>query len=225
MPIKGKGLMPSKKVLQEIASWSYKAVPHPQIGDFSLISSSPTLKFYKGKDNTIIVGVRGTKPRESEDLKADAAIAIGALESSTRFQNDLKKLLDFQKIYPMSKFDYYGVGHSLGGAIIDLFLKKGLLKKALSYNPAVQPTDLRDTTIANERIYTEGDPLYAVMGQNLAIKPEVRKERPRKWWENVIQNIPIVRDTYNAYTAHQLSQFEGGGIPFKRPYVSHNVAM
>jgi len=207
----GGGPIPSKDFLQQVSTQAYEQNPARAVGDLQLLQSTPTLKFYKAPDNTIVVGIRGTVPTDSRDVKADAMIAIGQLESSDRFLSDLDTLRQFQIRYSPSQYDYYGVGHSLGGAILDSFLSKGLLKNGVSYNPAVQPQNFSNTSLPNQRIYAENDPLYAVMGRNLSAKPEVRKQRKKSWWEKAISFVPYAGKAYDLYTGHQLDQFRGGG--------------
>jgi hypothetical protein len=169
------------------------------------------LKFYEAPDNTIVVGIRGTNPTDKRDLKADGLIAVGQLESSDRFKDDIASLRRFQSQYSPAKYDYYGVGHSLGGAILDAFLTNGLLKNGVSYNPAIQPQNLRKTDIKNERVFAENDPLYALAKPFLAKAPEVRKARQKKWWEKLVAKIPYANKIYDLYSGHQLDNFEGGG--------------
>lgn len=199
----GKGSQPSKDVFHKLVTESYEASPKEKVGGLTLIRHTPTLKFYLGKDNTIVVGIRGTF--DAADVKADALIGTNALGRSARFKADLATLQQFQKEYSPSDYDYYGVGHSLGGAILDLFLAKGLLKSGVSYNPAIQPLDIRKEN-KNHRIYFIDDPLYRLMGQ-FSIKPEVRNRTT--WKEFAFKHIPIV----GTVNAHQLDRFKGGAIP------------
>jgi hypothetical protein len=208
---RGGGAMPSRALLQQIAKQSYESSPAPKIDNLTLVSATPTLKFYEAPDNTIVVGIRGTNPTDAQDLKADASIAVGQLESSKRFKSDLAALQNFQSRYSPSTYDYYGVGHSLGGAILDAFLTNGFLKNGVSYNPAVQPQNLRNADIKNERVFAENDPLYALAKPFLARAPEVRKARQKKWWEKLVSAIPYVNKAYDLYSGHQLDNFEGGG--------------
>lgn len=208
---RGGGAMPSRALLQQIAKQSYETSPAPKIDNLTLVSATPTLKFYEAPDNTIVVGIRGTNPTDVQDLKADASIAVGQLESSKRFNSDLVALRNFQTRYSPSTYDYYGVGHSLGGAILDAFLTNGFLKNGVSYNPAIQPQNLTKTDIKNERVFAENDPLYALAKPFLARAPEVRKARQKKWWEKLVSAIPYVNKAYDLYSGHQLDNFEGGG--------------
>lgn len=212
---KGSGPIPDRNILQQLATQSYEANPAPRIGQMNLLRATPTLKFYKPDANTIVVAIRGTKPTDMGDVKADALIALGQLESSDRYKTDLNTLQQFQTQYPPSQYDYYGVGHSLGGAILDLFLKQGLLKNGVSYNPAVQPQDFQGN-LPNQRVYMESDPLYKIMGSNLAQKPEIRAPRKKSWWEKAISVIPYVGTAakgYDLYQSHMLDQFQGGNKP------------
>lgn len=173
-----------------------------------LVAQTPTLKFYRNGQQ-IVVAIRGTEPKDPQDLQADALIAAGALTSSPRFQNDLNTLQQFQIVYPPSAFSYSGVGHSLGGAILDEFLKSGALSSGLSYNPAIQPGDFQ-APINNQRIYMETDPLYQLMGRHAKVA-EVRKSKGESIWKRFMKKVPYIGKLYNAYTSHQLDNFVGGG--------------
>ena len=210
---RGGGPIPDRNILQQLATQSYQDVPVNRVGQLELIRATPTLKFYKDNGNTIVVAIRGTKPTDIDDVKADGLIGLGQLESSDRYKRDLNTIQQFQVQFPPSQFDYYGVGHSLGGAILDSFLKSGLIKNGVSYNPAVQPQDFANTTLPNNRVYMESDPLYALMGRNLAKKPETRAPRKKAWWERAISAIPYVGTAmkgYDLYQSHMLDQFQGG---------------
>ena len=203
------GVRPSQNILQKMAEASYQAVPPTNIEGFTLFESTPTLKFYK-QGNVVVVAIRGTKPNEAQDLKADGLIGLGLLEKAPRFQNDLLKLRAVQVDTPPSKFEWYGVGHSLGGAILDEFLKRGLLRDGVSYNPAIQPGDFK-ANLPNKRIYAEGDPLYALLGKNVP-GVEVRKPKKRGLLDQLIQKVPYVGKLVGLYKAHALDNFEGGRI-------------
>jgi len=205
----GAGPMPPRSELQPIASASYNPPPPQTIGNLKLLYGTGTLVFYFGQPNTIVVGIRGTVPSDTGDLKADASIAIGQLRSSARFKQDLADLQQFQLKYPPSQYDYYGVGHSLGGAILDEFLKMKLLKRGVSYNPAVQPQTLFSKT-DNERVYEKGDPLYQLIGR--FTNPEVRDTQSKKP-KSVLSKIPYLGKAYDYLQSHGLSNFVGGAKP------------
>jgi len=213
---RGGGPIPDRNILQQLATQSYQQVPATRIGQLELIRATPTLKFYRDNGNTIVVAIRGTKPTDVDDVSADGLIALGQLETSKRYKEDLNTIQQFQTQFPPSQYDYYGVGHSLGGAILDSFLKRGLIKNGVSYNPAVQPQDFQNTTLPNQRVYMESDPLYALMGRNLAKKPETRAPRKKSWWEKAASYIPYASTAvkgYDLYQSHMLDQFQGGAKP------------
>ena len=187
--LQGSGAAPPRNILQQIVRASYHDDPSVIIDGFTLVSQSHGLVFYNHKD-TMVVGIRGTQ--DFNDMVANARIPFGTVKHSTRFNEDLNSLLQFQTHYPPHQYDYYGVAHSLGGVILDTFLEMGLLKNGVSYNPAIQRHQAKDEGIMNERIYHESDPLLAIAKPFLSVEPEIRKGMA----------------SYKE--AHKLSQFEGG---------------
>jgi hypothetical protein len=185
--------------MQQMAQSAYTGRTLLNIGNFSLFHASPTLKFYK-YENVIVVSVRGTS--DSRDFAAWPNIALGTLDSTDRFQADLQTLLEVQKRYPRSQYHYIGVGHSLGGAILDRFLRMGLIRNCLSYNAAVEPQELGGNRL-HRRIYNRADPLYQIAGY-LIPGVEVRPI-------NLITGIrSLFSSLYASYGAHMLSNFTGG---------------
>lgn len=138
----------------QVAKESYSKTPE-DIGDYKLIKKTPTMLLYKHNDN-YVVSVRGTK--DFTDVKADLAIPFNQLKNTKRFKKDLQTLLDFKKEHPNG--NWTGVGHSLGGAILDEFLHQKLIDKATTYNPAIEPQYLQSPS--NERHFVKGDPLHTV---------------------------------------------------------------
>ena len=198
--------IPDVSKLQKMAKESYGE--GKDVEDWQLIDVTPTLKFYY-KDTTLVIAIRGTK--DARDTTADALIAFGQLEKSERYKEDLAKVKAvIRKVEPSNVF---AVGHSLGGAILDLLLHAGLVEKGVSYNPAVQPQDIL-RTLPNRRIYMSSDPLYLLMGRFLAQKPEVRPSKT-SIFTNLVRLSPVGNLlTANAYLkSHKLSEFEGGIKP------------
>ena len=188
--------IPPKSLLIKMADASYDINPAKIIDGWTLIKETKTLKFYK-KGNVIIVAIRGTA--DGRDVYADMKIARGNLEKSTRFIEDLKVMNEVLKENPKDK--YYGVGHSLGGAILDLFIEKGYLKSGVSYNPAVEKRAFNSKR--NYRIYMENDPLFNLIGKYSKIG-EVRKQKGLSKLD-AVASVQSVK-------AHTLNNFEGGGI-------------
>lgn len=208
------GSRPPNSILHKIAVESYNAPPARNVGDFSLFYATPTLKFYRS-GNTVVVGIRGTVPTDLEDVKADALVGANKLESSSRFKKDEAEMNRWHRELPSA--EWYGVGHSLGGAVLDGLLRKNLLISGVSYNPAVQPKDFNGN-LPNHRIYQQGDPLYA-LGKNFLSKenaPEVRPAKAKTWKDTLMGFIPG-SSALGYLDSHNLSNFEGGGKSAERP--------
>ena len=187
--------LPSNKLLQEIAEDSYNKIKKPFIGEYVNIFKNDTLNIYLNKDlKIIIIGVRGTA--SGADGIADLKIANGNLNTSTRYKNDLQNIKKIQKIYSIAEYKYFGSGHSLAGAILDLLIRGGYIRQAVSYNPAVEKNEMGNSK--NLRIYNEDDALYNLLGK-YSNNVELRKNK------NKISN-PII----NTLNAHKMEQFEGG---------------
>jgi hypothetical protein len=126
------------------------------------------------------------------------------LDTTTVYKRDKAAVQQFQQQYPQNKYTYYAVGHSLGGAIMDSLIKKGLIKEGVSYNPAVQPQDFR-SILPNRRIYMSGDPLYAIFGNFLRQRPEVRKSKT-----SFFSKLGLKSVAPEYLKSHGLAEFEGG---------------
>ena len=135
--------------LVTVAKETYSKTPE-DVGDYKLVKKTPTMLIYQKGDH-YVVGVRGTQ--DLEDVKADTAIPFG-IKNTSRFKKDEKTLREWKRDHPGS---YTGVGHSLGGAILDELINDGLLESATSYNPA-----MGTETGKNKRIYAEHDPLRTI---------------------------------------------------------------
>ena len=182
----------------DFAKAAYESKAPASVDGYALMVSTPTLKIY-GKDGDYIVAIRGTY--STEDAKADASLAVGTLSSTARYKKDAEVLRRFREGHSGS---YRGIGHSLGGAILDQFLKDGLVDSGTSFNPAVSPGDF-DKELKNKRIYKEGDPLYQLMGRHTK-GAEVRKEKP-SLTRKLVSFIPYFGKLYNAYKSHQIEGF------------------
>lgn len=166
--------IPDKSILYEIAGASYADNYTGSIDGFTLLKQTPTLKFFKKIDYpVIVVGVRGTA--DFQDFMAWIPVVLNTIRDTDRYKIDTDFLLHFQKDYVPSQFYYYGTGHSLAGTILDEWLKAELILKARTYNPAIQPQDLQNTSIDNYRVYASGDPLYKLFGSRTKKAPEVRQ--------------------------------------------------
>jgi len=201
--------LPPKKILYEMVKNTYQPNSKIPIQGFSIIRETPTLQFYlKDNENVIVVAVRGTI--DLKDIGADIGIAIRTLLYSTRYKNDLTTIQEVQQQYPKPPYIYYGVAHSLGGVILHKLIRMGLINEGVSYNPALEATDINDTTTKHYKIYNQDDPLYMLMGKN-ASNVEVRPNKNRGLASAVIGTTDLGK-AINSVRAHLLNNFEGGKI-------------
>ena len=194
---------PPLSVMYNIIDNAYKQKGRDKvISGYELIHGTATLVFYK-KGDIILVGVRGTA--DTRDTKADLLIPLGKLDTSARYKEDVEVMKNIHQKYPDAT--YYGVGHSLGSAVVDLFLHEGLLNQAVSYNGAVEKRFLNNNN--NKRIYISSDPLYNTMGR-FASNVEVREKPNQSLFKKVLTNTSGLGLAYKTGTSHLLSNFAGG---------------
>ena len=160
--------LPDKSILKDIADNSYKGTSDEMkdIAGYTLKFKSPTLVIYqKDGENVMVIGVRGTA--DFRDFRAWFSTAFNVIPDSQRFKEDIAEISKFQQQYPLSSFTYYATGHSLGGTLIDELIKKGMVKEARTYNPAIETDDIPNVALSqkNHRIYADGDPLYLLQGR------------------------------------------------------------
>lgn len=208
--------VPTKPIMYEMERASYRSPQDdfkPNVPGWTDVLKTPTLHIFKpltdGGD-VFVVAIRGTA--DFTDFKAWLPTVWNGLEGTNRWTKDYSDLTQFQEVYPPSKYTYYGVGHSLGGEILDQFIKKGMIQSGISYNPAIQTSDIPDAELAkkNYRIYASGDPLYKLMGR--WNHPSEVRPSPTTWYDMF---KPFILDAYNGYKQHILANplFEGGAIP------------
>jgi hypothetical protein len=187
------GLLPDPSTLYAMARNAYVSPQEPNkmlpVATYHPVFKTPTLTIYK--DNffdSFVVAIRGTA--DWTDFKAWLPTATQTLTSTDRWQTDYNALSHFQQTFPPDKYIYYGVGHSLGGAILDEFIKKGMIQKGRSYNPAIQIANIPDAGLAkkNARIYASADPLYNLEGR-LDHPTEVRTSPPSGMFYNPITRL------------------------------------
>lgn len=198
--------IPAKSLLWKMAVASYQQNPPQEIEGWTLIKTTPTLKFYQ-KGKVIVIAIRGTA--DLRDVKSWYNIAKGNLASTTRAREDEVAIKKVKAEYPDNY--YVGVGHSAGGAFLDLWIAKGYITTGISYNPAIEPQYLQ--SVKNYRIYMANDPLYNIMGKYARLG-EVRGQKP--------VNSSDVIGAVQSVKAHLLDNFTGGSIlggPANNPFV------
>lgn len=132
--------------------------PAPIFGDFTLVESTPELLLYKYKESTnYILVVRGTK--ETRDILSWTPLLTNSLKDTTRMKNDLFIVRNWRDKH---KGNWFGTGHSLGGAILDNLMREGHVLYSVTFNPAIQPQDF--VSEKTQRIYFQGDPLLTLFG-------------------------------------------------------------
>ena len=203
--LKGNAMPEGLDVLQKIAKQSYNLTnPTPQIDGWFLMDWTPTMKFY-GKGNNIIVGVRGTKT--TEDVSTWATIPLNSLSTTNVYKRDRDELVKFQQQYLPRDYNYFAVGHSLGGAIIDNLIREKLIKEAVSYNPAIEYRDINGG-LPNRRIYYGSDPLYRLMGWWDKKSEHRQAENPS--WADWLGSFSLPTAAVAGLPAHKLENFKGG---------------
>ena len=187
------GLLPDPLTLYTMAQNSYVSPQESQkmkpVAGYKVVFKNPTLTIYRDDYfNAFVVAIRGTA--DWTDLKAWLPTATNSVLNTDRWERDFDALSNFQNQYPPDKYIYYGVGHSLGGEILDQFIHKGMIQKGRSYNPAILLGDIRDSGLAkkNARIYASADPLYNLEGR-LDHPTEVRQSPPSGIFFNPITRI------------------------------------
>lgn len=201
--------LPDKSILKDIADNSYKGTSDEMKGipGYTLKFKSPTLVIYqKDGENVMVIGVRGTA--DFRDFRAWFSTAFNVIPDSQRFKEDIAEISKFQQEYPLSAYTYYATGHSLGGTLIDELIKKGMVKEARTYNPAIETDDIPNVALSqkNHRIYADGDPLYLLQGR-YDNPTEVRKSY-KYYPSSAMDFIP----GYDKYKQHVLANpvFIGG---------------
>ena len=206
--LKGGAVPEDLRFLQQMTKQSYNLEnPQEWINGWTLKRWTPTMKFWmKGK--SVIVGVRGTKT--TEDVMTWGTIPLNRLDTTGVYKRDKAELEQFQEQYLPSEYTYYAVGHSLGGAIIDNFIRAGLIKEAVTYNPAIQTKDI-NAGLPNRRIYYGNDPLYRLMGW-WDRKSEHRKPEDKSW-ADFLYSFTAPGMASEALSAHNLKNFNfTGGV-------------
>ena len=207
--------LPDKSILKDIADNSYKGTSDDMkdIPGFTLKLKTPTLVIYqKDGDNVMVIGVRGTA--DFRDFRAWFSTAFNVIPDSERFKEDIAEVAKFQQQYPLSAYTYYATGHSLGGTLIDELIKKGMVKEARTYNPAIETDDIPNVALSqkNHRIYADGDPLYLLQGR-YDNPTEVRKSY-KYYPSSAYDFVP----GYDKYKQHVLANpvFVGGADDERR---------
>ena len=198
----------SLPILTSFARGAYSGHTPKTIAGYKLVKGTPTLKFYE-KGDTIIVAVRGTQ--EKLDFDAWLPSVKGTLKDTPRYKEDERILTEFKKQNPDK--DYIAVGHSLAGAIIDIFLRKGLVRSGYSFNPMVEPQE-RNGGTRHRRIYNQQDPLFMLYGRSTKGAESYVFTDPL-WKRWLKYKIPMPASIlFNVLDAHNIDTMRGGAEVF-----------
>ncbi len=157
--------MPSLETLARMVKSTYTGSKETVISGYKILLENKQMILYlKDNSNLVIVAIRGTKFSSVKDVFADISIIHNGLHKSQRYKDDRDTLMNFQQKHSNNKYKYYAVGHSLSGAIIDIFIENGLISNSVSFNPAVEKADLAKLN-NNHRVYLSCDPLYNILGK------------------------------------------------------------
>jgi hypothetical protein len=188
-------MKPSDALFFKASKESYEANPDQTLDGFQLVVNTATFDAYlNDQTKTLLISARGTA--DTQDVKADAALALNALSSTARYQQDRRVMDSIVARYPPSSYSYYITGHSLGGAI-DNQLKRDypFIKESVQFNPAFQPKDLVSRQSGIKRYYTKTDFLYKLGGRFL---PNVQTIEPNRF---------TGLKALDALTGHKLENF------------------
>lgn len=199
------GALPlGQDVIWEVADSSYKKESKKTLGGgLTLVEKTDGLVLYTDGKDTAFVGVRGTRPTDKDDLYADSLIPRNLLGTSPRYERDSGTLREWHTKYPNLK-EWFGIGHSLGGALVDELIRMGLVSEGFSFNPAIQPRDY--TNRKHTRIYKEGDPMYDLFGRsdpNAVVVP-----RDEEGWLYWVWRHTFWGKLYDYFASHKLGSLE-----------------
>lgn len=159
--------VPSYKILLKLISEMWD---NPKLKGFKCLKNYHNLRFYQNIENPkiILVGIYDTNFTSVYDIYTiciRTAILRGSVTKLKRYNNDIKDMIEFQKKYPTNEYYYVGTGLSVAGAISDLFLEKGYLHEAVTFNPLIESQFFNRSDIKNYRIYLDEDICYLACGQ------------------------------------------------------------
>lgn len=129
--------------------------------DYEQVAKIDSAQIYKRDKSKIwIYVVRGWYPHKEGELTDATALVKSSIASQPRY----KKVKAFFQKHPAPKgYKVLAAGHSLGGAYVDQLIEDGIVKEGVSFNPAIQMKDLKNS--GNQRYYNRHDFLYKLVGR------------------------------------------------------------
>jgi len=169
---------------------------HSDVGAFKLVKHSDTVFIYEDSKGNCRVAIRGMLPHSHEDREACLSLIYNRLSSTIRYRKDLNFIKEYNPIKSKTLF----LGHSLGGAINDQLMDDGVSEKCITFNPAIQPKDLRNS--GNTRYYNPNDFLYILIGRyasNVHVTHTIYS----------FLNLNFLPNLFSFWTDHKIQQFVG----------------
>lgn len=104
-------------IYAELAAASYERHESPEhIGDFTVNRAyGQANSSVYASPSTVALCIRGTNPKNPQDLASDAALAVGKLRHTTRYKEIRSRFRQILRDYPNHRVIV--VGHSLGGTL------------------------------------------------------------------------------------------------------------
>lgn len=164
-----------------------------QLEGYTFVVTNGNVGIYT-KKGARLFAIRGMRPSDSQDRAACLSLITNELKDSARYIKD-KAFIKKHRVLGVKNIL---VGHSLGGAIVDQLIDDGDFTRGLSFNPAIQPKDLRKT--ANRRLYNRDDFLYLLIGKysgNHGITDVDFHAFEGHW----------IQTLFRLWTAHKIEQF------------------
>jgi hypothetical protein len=210
------GLRPAGKDFLSAARGAYKANPEKlEIPGFKIVYETPSFAAWLNDNTkTILLGIRGTK--EGKDFAAWAPSALNVLGKTSRFKETMEDFKNMITNYSPNEYEYYAAGHSLGGGLINLLVRKypNIIKGAITFNSSAEPVDFaypNDDIIT--RYYVSSDPLYRSFGRFFKKAIIIKKSSPLYF--RIASYFPGVASFLvqgpHSLESHELKNFEGMG--------------
>lgn len=184
-----------------------------KVGDFELVAKCDSAQVYKRDKSKIwIYAIRGWYPHHSEETLDAKALIDSTIESRPRYK---KVKAFFQKHPAPAGYKHIATGHSMGGAYCDQLIADGVVKEAISFNPAIQLKDLHNS--GNTRYYNRNDFIYKTIGMYASNVHTINNS----FFDKVDYALGFV-NIIKSYLAHNLEQFEKPhSVQSKKPEKEH----
>lgn len=169
-------------------------IPH-----YELVANCESAQVYKrDKSKMWIYVIRGWKlPKHYDEIPDAKALIDSTIASRPRYKQ-VKAC--FQKHPAPPGYRLLATGHSMGGAYADQLIEDGIVKEAITFNPAIQLKDLNNT--GNTRYYNRNDFLYKIIGMHASNVHTINNT----FFDKVDYAIGFL-NLLKSYFAHKIEEF------------------